>query len=216
MIITVVLSIIIGYLCGCFTTGYFVGKGQGIDIRDYGSGNAGTTNVLRVLGKSHALITFLGDGLKGLIPVALMKYVIGPRLGYPENTVQVLSLILGLAVVIGHDYPFTLGFKGGKGVATTAAVMTAFDWRFGVISFLIDVIIIGTTRYVSLGSCVLGAALVIEMAVFYPGRWDLIALTAVFAFLIIFRHRANIKRLIAGTESKIGQKVEIKKEEEKQ
>ena len=214
MIITVIIMLIVGYLCGCITTGYLVGKSQGIDIRDYGSGNAGSTNVLRVLGKSKALITFLGDALKGMIPVALVKYLIGPSLGYPTSVVEVLSLLVGLAVVIGHDYPFTLKFKGGKGIATTAAVMTAFDWRFGVCSLIIFVIVVSLTRYVSLGSCILSAALVVEMAIFYPGRWDLIIITALYAALAIYRHRANIGRLLAGTESKIGQKVEIKKEEE--
>lgn len=214
MIITVIIMLVVGYLCGCITSGYLVGKTEGIDIRDYGSGNAGATNVLRVLGKSKALVTFLGDALKGMIPVALVKYVIGPRLGYPPNVVEVLSLLIGLAVVIGHDYPFTLNFKGGKGISTTAAVMTAFDWRFGLCSLIIFVAIVSVTRYVSLGSCVLSAALVIEMAIFYPGRWDLIGITAIYAALAIYRHRANIGRLIAGTESKIGQKVEIKKEED--
>jgi glycerol-3-phosphate acyltransferase PlsY len=216
MIITVVIMLAVGYLCGCLTSGYLVGKTQGIDIRDYGSGNAGATNVLRVMGKSKALITFLGDALKGMIPVLLVKYLIGPHFGWPIATTQVVSLLVGLAAVIGHDYPFTLHFKGGKGISTTAAVMTAFDWRFGVISFIIFLIVVGLTRYVSLGSCILSAALVIEMAIFYPGRWDLILITALYAALAIYRHRANIGRLIAGTESKIGQKVEIKKEESDQ
>lgn len=210
MIVTVLILIVVGYLLGCIASGYMVGKTQGIDIRDYGSGNAGTTNVLRVLGKSKALITFLGDGLKGLIPVALVKYVIGPRLGFPENTVQLLSLIIGFAVVMGHDYPFYLHFKGGKGIATTAAVMMAFDWRLGLISFIIFSVVVGITRYVSLGSILLSAGLVIEMAIFYPGRWDLIGMAALFAFFAIYRHRANIGRLLSGTESKLGQKVEVK------
>jgi glycerol-3-phosphate acyltransferase PlsY len=211
MIIKVILLCAVGYLCGCLTSGYLVGKAEGIDIRDYGSGNAGSTNVLRVLGKKKALITFLGDALKGAIPVALFKYVIGPRMGLPVNTVQFLSLVIGFAVVIGHDYPFTLHFKGGKGIATTAAIMLAFDWRLGLISFIIFTVVVAATRYVSLGSCLLSAGLVIEMAVLYPGRWDLIGITACYAALAIYRHRANIGRLIAGTESKIGQKVDVKK-----
>lgn len=211
MFIKVLLLIAVGYLCGCLTSGYLVGKAEGIDIREYGSGNAGSTNVLRVLGKKKALITFLGDALKGMIPVGLFKYVIGPRMGLPVNTVEFLSLVIGLAVVIGHDYPFTLHFKGGKGIATTAAIMLTFDWRLGLISFIIFTVIVAATRYVSLGSCILSAGLVIEMAVLYPGRWDLIGITACYAALAIYRHRANIGRLIAGTESKIGQKVEVKK-----
>lgn len=211
MIVLVLALIVVGYFCGCLASGYLVGKSQGLDIREYGSGNAGTTNVLRVLGKSKALITFLGDALKGFIPVTLMKYLIGPRLGMPGNTIQIISLVLGFAVVMGHDYPFYLHFKGGKGIATTAAVMLAFDWRLGVISAIIFIAIVSVTRYISLSSITLSAALVIEMAVFYPGRWDLIGLTALYAFFAIYRHRANIGRLLAGTESKLGQKVDVKK-----
>lgn len=202
-------AIVIGYILGCCQSGYFVGKLAGLDIRQYGSGNAGTTNVLRVLGKGKALATFLGDALKGFIPVLIVKYLIGPA--FPSLNSELLQLILGFAVVMGHDYPFFLHFKGGKGIATTAAVMMAFDWRMGVCSFLIFVVIVAATRYVSLGSVLLSAALIIEMPLFHPGRWDLFVMSLLFAYFAIYRHRANIKRLIAGTESKLGQKVEVKK-----
>ena len=216
MIIKVILMLVVGYLFGCITTGYLVGKTQGIDIRDYGSGNAGATNVLRVMGKGRALITFLGDAFKGVIPMLIMRHLVGPTLGISDEKVQFLSLLVGFAAVLGHDYPFTLGFKGGKGISTTVAIFTFFDWRFGLVSFIIFAVIVGVTRYVSLGSCILSAGLVIEMAVFYPGRWDLIGITACYAALAIYRHKANIGRLMAGTESKIGQKVQIKTEDDKE
>lgn len=203
------VAIVIGYFCGCFQSGYFVGKLCGLDIRQYGSGNAGTTNVLRILGKSRALLTFLGDGLKGLVPVLIVKFWIGPA--NPGLNSELLQLILGLAVVLGHDYPFFLNFKGGKGIATTAAVMMAFDWRIGLCSFLIFVAIVAATRYVSLASVTLSAALLIEMLIFHWGRWDLFAMAVIYAFFAIYRHRANIKRLMNGTESKLGQKVDVKK-----
>lgn len=203
------VAIVIGYLCGCFQSGYFVGKLCGLDIRQYGSGNAGTTNVLRTLGKGRALLTFLGDGLKGLVPVLIVKLWIGPA--SPGLNSELLQLILGLAIVLGHDYPFFLGFKGGKGIATTAAVMMAFDWRMGLCSFIIFVGIVAATRYVSLASVTLSAALIIEMLIFHWGRWDLLIMIIIYAFFAIYRHRANIKRLMNGTESKLGQKVDVKK-----
>ena len=203
------VAIVIGYLCGCFQSGYFVGKLCGLDIRQYGSGNAGTTNVLRTLGKGRALLTFLGDGLKGLVPVLIVKLWIGPA--SPGLNSELLQLILGLAIVLGHDYPFFLRFKGGKGIATTAAVMMAFDWRMGLCSFIIFVGIVASTRYVSLASVTLSAALIIEMLIFHWGRWDLLIMIIIYAFFAIYRHRANIKRLMNGTESKLGQKVDVKK-----
>ena len=101
-----VAAIIVGYFLGCIQTGYFVGRLCGLDIRQYGSGNAGTTNVLRTLGKSRALITFLGDALKGMIPVLIVKLVIGPAI--PGLNSELLQLVLGFAVVLGHDFPFFL------------------------------------------------------------------------------------------------------------
>ncbi len=203
------LIVVIGYFCGCIQCGYIIGRLNNIDIRDYGSGNAGATNVLRVLGKLSSLGTFLGDALKGFIPVLILKYLVCP--GMPDVNSQFAQLLIGFAAVMGHDYPFYLKFKGGKGISTSAAVMMAFDWRMGLISFLIFVAVVFLTRYVSLGSCLLSAGFVIEMAIFHPGRLELLVMAVLFAFFAIYRHRANIKRLINGTESKIGQKVEVKK-----
>lgn len=204
-----VLIVVIGYFCGCIQSGYFIGKMNGIDIRDYGSGNAGATNVLRVLGKGCALGTFLGDALKGFIPVLILKFIVCP--GMPDVNAQLAQLLIGFGAVMGHDHPFFLKFKGGKGISTSAAVMCAFDWRTVIISLGIFIIVVALTRYVSLGSCLLSAAFVIEMLVFYPGRWELLIMACLFAGYAIYRHKANIKRLLNGTESKIGQKVEVKK-----
>ena len=204
-----VAAIIVGYFLGCIQTGYFVGRLCGLDIRQYGSGNAGTTNVLRTLGKSRALITFLGDALKGMIPVLIVKLVIGPAI--PGLNYELLQLVLGFAVVLGHDFPFFLHFKGGKGIATSAAVMMGFDWRMGLCCLVIFVVVVAVTRYVSLASTLLSAALIVEILFFYPGRWELFVMILLYAGFAIYRHRANIKRLLSGTESKLGQKVEVKK-----
>ena len=186
-----VLVIVAGYFCGCIESGYLVGKLCGMDIRDYGSGNSGTTNVLRVLGKTRALLTFLGDALKSFIPVLVVKFLLCPAV--PTLNADLIQLVTGFAAVMGHDYPVFLKFKGGKGIATTAAAVTA------------------ATRYVSLASILLSAGIVVEVLIFHPGRWDLFAMCVLYAFFAIYRHRANIGRLLSGTESKIGQKVEVKK-----
>ena len=204
-----VIILVIGYFCGCFQTGYFVGKLNGIDIRDYGSGNAGATNVLRVLGKKWALTTFLGDALKGFVPAMILKCLVCPGMSGVNS--QLAQLLIGFGAVMGHDYPFFLKFKGGKGVSTSIAVMTAFDWRMGLASLIIFGIVLGLTRYVSLGSCLLSIGFIVEMMILHPGRPELLVMAVLFTFFIVYRHRANIKRLMSGTESKIGQKVEVKK-----
>ena len=130
-----VLVIVAGYFCGCIESGYLVGKLCGMDIRDYGSGNSGTTNVLRVLGKTRALLTFLGDALKSFIPVLVVKFLLCPAV--PTLNADLIQLVTGFAAVMGHDYPVFLKFKGGKGIATTAAAMMAFDWRIGLCCFII-------------------------------------------------------------------------------
>lgn len=204
-----IILIIIGYFCGCIQTGYFVGRVNGIDIRDYGSGNAGATNVLRVLGKGWAAVTFLGDFMKGFIPVTVVGFLAGPNM--PGVNTLMAQLIIGFGAVLGHDFPFFLKFKGGKGVSTSVAVMTAIDWRMGLISLIIFLIVLALTRYVSLGSCLISIGFLVEMVIFRKFSLGVMFMTFLFTFFIIYRHRANIQRLLSGTESKIGQKVEIKK-----
>ena len=113
------------------------------------------------------MITFLGDALKGMIPVLIIKFAIGPAV--PGLNSELLQLVLGFAVVIGHDFPFFLHFKGGKGIATSAAVMMGFDWRMGLCCLVIFVVVVAATRYVSLASTLLSAALIVEILIFYPG-----------------------------------------------
>ena len=116
--IEIILCLVVGYFCGCISTGYFVGKFFHKDIRELGSGNAGTTNVLRNFGVIPAIITFVGDLAKAIIPILLLRHCIPVH-----NDWYLLSLYCGLGVVLGHNYPFYLGFKGGKGIAVTAAVV---------------------------------------------------------------------------------------------
>ena len=208
MILARVICLVAGYAFGLLQTSYIYGRMKGIDIREHGSGNAGTTNALRVLGKKAGLIVFIGDLFKAIIISAIVHVVIGHL--YP-NEVYLYLAYAGLGTVLGHNFPCYLHFKGGKGIATTAAAMMAFDWRIGLCCFIIFVVVTAATRYVSLASILLSAGIVVEVLIFHPGRWDLFAMCVLYAFFAIYRHRANIGRLLSGTESKIGQKVEVKK-----
>lgn len=193
-----VLSSIISYFIGNFSTSYLIGKYTAdIDIRKHGSGNAGTTNVLRTLGKKAALYTFLGDALKGALAV-----LIGFKLGGLNA-----GLISALFVVIGHNWPALLKFKGGKGVATTLGAMLAIYPPQAIICILIAVFAIYKTRYVSVGS-ILGI-FIFPFFMYFKGVNQLI-LSLALLFLIVFTHRENVKRLMNGTERKLGQKAEIK------
>lgn len=205
MILCVVFVLAVGYLFGCFQTGYFVGKINKIDIRDYGSGNAGTTNVLRTLGFPWALVTFLGDALKGLIWLLIVKNYIAPMV--PEADTGILCLLAGLGVVLGHNYPFELQFKGGKGIATSVAIMIGFDLRIGLIGIAVFLIVCAATRYVSLSSLCFAASLPITCLLFHPGEWAYLVLILLYMASAFYRHKANIVRLKNGTESKLGQKV---------
>ena len=162
MLRDIILCLFIGYIFGCFQTGYIYGKCHGIDIRQYGSGNAGTTNTLRVLGKKAGYITYLGDALKAIIAILLVKYLVYGQWLVPSLSFQLLLAYTGLGVALGHNYPFYLKFKGGKGIAVTSGVMLALDLRIGLIGIIGFLILFYATRYVSVGSglfrCILGNA----------------------------------------------------------
>lgn len=205
MVVCIVVCMIVGYLFGCIQTGYIVGRVNKIDIRDYGSGNSGTTNTLRILGKTAAIITFLGDAAKGLVAVNLARYVIMPAFGVEGEAY--LWLLTGFAVVLGHNFPFYLGFKGGKGIATTGGVIFAFHWQLGLICAAVFLIITIISKYVSLGSICM--VLIIPFILYFnnPQDWKLVVVGCIFTAMAIWRHRANIVRLMNGTENKLGQKV---------
>lgn len=209
MVVKILICLVLGYLFGCFSTGYFIGKLHHIDIRKYGSGNLGATNVLRTLGKKEALITLTGDMLKCVVPVFLVKFLIFQ--GLPET--RLLGLYVAFGTVLGHNFPFYLNFKGGKGIAAMSmGILTFFDWGLVALCFVTFFSIVLITRYVSLGSILIALEFPIWIAVFYRGDWHLFILSALFAALAVFAHRANIVRLLHGNENKIGEK---KKEEKK-
>ena len=206
MIVCMAVCMLIVYLFGCIQTGYIVGKVNKIDIRDYGSGNSGTTNALRTLGKRAAIVTFLGDAAKGLVAVNLARYIIIPAFGVDGQAA--LWLLTGFAVVLGHNFPFYLGFKGGKGIATTGGVIFAFHWQLGLLCALVFLVVTIITKYVSLGSICM--VLIIPFILYFNSPHDtaLVVVGCIFTIMAIWRHRANIDRLIHGTENKLGQKVD--------
>ncbi|TCK98293.1 glycerol-3-phosphate acyltransferase PlsY [Natranaerovirga hydrolytica] len=192
------ISIFIGYLLGCFQTSFLIGRVfNKVDIRELGSGNAGTTNAIRVLGWKAGVLTFLGDFLKAVVAIVLVRIVFDG---------QAYALYAGLGVILGHNFPFYLMFKGGKGIAATAGVLTAFDYRIALVACLLFIAIVALTRLVSLGSLLLATWIPVGMYLFYRQNIEIIVLGFVFMFLAFYRHKANIKRLIQGNENKLGQK----------
>ena len=211
-----VACLLIGYVCGLFQTAYIYGRINGIDIREHGSGTSGTTNALRVLGKKAGLIVFAGDILK-ILAAGFLVTVLFNQGDFFGDRAALYKLYAGLGAVLGHNFPFYLNFKGGKGIAVTSGLILMMDWRITILCLIAFALTVGLTRYVSLGSLVITALFMISWI--FLGQTGRLALTPahllesyVLVFLIVamayWRHRANIKRLIAGTESKIGQKKE--------
>lgn len=209
MIWKIILCLALGYLFGCIQTGYFYGRMHGIDLREHGSGNVGTTNVMRVFGKKAGILIYASDALKAIIPVLLVRFVIFPGM---EET-QLLSIYTGLGAVLGHDFPFYMkNFKGGKGIAATSGAMAAFDFRFIIPEALGFFIAFFTTCYVSVGSLVLATLFPILVLVFYPGQWHIFVISLIYCILAYWQHRENIKRLRNGTENGFLRKSAKKKE----
>ncbi|MDD7144091.1 MAG: glycerol-3-phosphate 1-O-acyltransferase PlsY [bacterium] len=202
----------IGYVFGLFQTGYIYGRMHGMDIRKHGSGNAGSTNALRTMGVKAGAITLLGDCFKCVIAVLVVRGIFASRC--PE-ILPLLSMYAGFGAVLGHNYPFYLGFKGGKGIAATAGMILATDLRMAAVCLVVFVVIVAVTRYVSLGSLVVTvlflAGLVIcgQMGEFGMAQnylFEMYGVGLLFTLSAFFQHRANIKRLREGTENKIGLK----------
>lgn len=201
----IVICLIFGYVFGCFSTGYFVGKINKVDIRNYGSGNVGTTNALRTLGAKAGAITLIGDAMKAVIPMLLVRFLIFPQ----DTNFELLTLYTGLGVVIGHNYPVWLKFKGGKGIAATGGVLAAFDPLIIPIGLPLFMLIVALTRYVSVGSLFIALIFPVWILIRHPGNIHMLIVSLVFMALAFLKHRSNILRLMNGTENKIGQKVKI-------
>jgi glycerol-3-phosphate acyltransferase PlsY len=205
------LMILAAYLVGAIPFGVIIAKMHGVDLRKVGSGNIGATNVGRALGKKWGMLCFVLDMLKGLVPMLVMMSMLPEEKGPSELWIW---LAAGGATILGHVFPVYLGFRGGKGVATSLGVVLGL-WPYyticGAVAAVSWVLAVWMWRYVSLGSIIASldfvAALVIVIAI-VPGwefakLWPLVVFAVVMAALVIVRHRENIKRLMAGTESKV-------------
>ncbi len=197
MLLSDICVVIIAYLLGSVSFSIVTAKlSKGIDIRQHGSGNAGATNTLRVLGKGPAIAVLVLDILKGVLAVVIAKWII-PDL---SSWVPAAS---ALAAICGHTWPIFFGFKGGKGVATTAGVMLTLNFVPALIAFVIAIIIMAITRYVSVGS-IIGTAL-IPLLMWLNGTDSTEILLATLVFVLVtFRHRSNLVKLMNGTENKLG------------
>lgn len=213
-----IICIIIGYVFGLFQTGFIIGKMHHIDIRDYGSGNSGTTNAMRTLGKKYGFITYFGDALKAVFAILLTYFMFRKMC---SNSMMVIALYTGLGVILGHNFPFYMGFKGGKGIAASSGVIFAlciYDWKFVVMGFFTFFIALYLTKYVSFSSLCMMTGFFVEMIIW--GQLGMVhqlnSNEKIEAYILVFlmtllsfiRHKDNIKRLLNGTERKIGQKKE--------
>lgn len=200
MAFKIIIVSVLSYIIGNISASYLIAKyAAGIDIRKYGSGNAGATNVLRTLGKKAGVAAFLGDALKGVFAVVLGRLIAG------EDG----QIFAGLFVVIGHNWPVFLNFKGGKGIATTIGVMTAINPYIVAAIIPIGIVVIIITKYVSLAS-IMGMIIFPIIMLFTHQNIKLVLFSFILSIMALYRHSTNIKKLMEGTESKLGQKTRVK------
>lgn len=204
------VSVLIGYAFGLIQTGYIYGKMHNVDIRKQGSGNAGTTNALRTMGWKAGIITLLGDCFKCVFAVVLVHLIYGKS---HADILPVLSMYAGMGAVLGHNYPFYLNFKGGKGIAATVGLIisTTNVWMV-LICLGAFLLIVGVTRYVSLGSLAVATIYLIEVIVYghmggyavsQSGLYEMYVIAALLMISAFYKHKANIGRLLSGTENKL-------------
>lgn len=202
------LCLLIGYGFGLFQTAWIYGKCKGIDIRKHGSGNAGTTNTMRVLGKKAGYLVFLGDAGKCIIAILVTRLLF--KENYPD-TIYLLALYAAAGAILGHNYPFFLQFKGGKGIAATAGIILTFHPLFIPVGVPVFFITLFTTKYVSLGSLLVYVGFIIELVIlgqlgyFHMSQQHLFELYIVggcLTAMAFIKHKDNIIRLIKGQENK--------------
>lgn len=205
MALQIVVCLVLGYIVGSFSTGYIMGLMNHVDIREMGSGNAGTTNAFRTLGKKAGVITLVGDMLKAILVVLLVRFVIYKDIDY----VKLLELICGFGCVLGHNFPVWLKFHGGKGIAVTAGVFIAIDPWILPVGLPLFAILVLTTKYVSVGSLAVLTLFPIWNAIRFTAEpyyaW-IVIVSCMYTVMAFIQHRQNIKRLMNGTENKIGHK----------
>ena len=197
MVFKCILAAVIGYLLGNISSGYLISKAYGLrDIRKHGSGNSGTTNVLRTLGWLPSVLTLIGDCLKGYVACLIGRWL-GGELG---------MLIGGLCAILGHDFPVFMGFKGGKGIATSLGLIIAIDPWLALALLAVQIIAVALTRYMSIASLITTVAFPVFTAILYRSRESyplLVGFSCAAAALSLFGHRSNIQRLLRGEENRL-------------
>jgi acyl phosphate:glycerol-3-phosphate acyltransferase len=200
-----IFVVVISYLLGATPSGYLVGKACGIDVRTAGSGNIGATNVVRILGRNAGAVVLTADALKGFVAarwIPLLALHIFPSLATPREN---LALVGGVAAILGHIYTFWLYFKGGKGIATTGGVVLAWAPVACLTAVALWGLVLAVSKYVSLAS--IAAAIILPFAVwFWNGSPTMTYAMTGLSLLAIYKHKANIKRLLKGEESRIGKR----------
>lgn len=205
---TYIIVAIIAYLIGSISFSVIISKKMaGFDVREKGSGNAGSTNVLRTVGKKAALITLVCDILKGVVAI-LIALLAGNIIKGLDNAL--LVQLAGVFVIIGHTFPIFFKFKGGKGIATSLGVLLIINWQIGLICLVFALLLMALTKMVSVGS--IAAAVLFPVLVLFinqnyivaeSSNWSYLIFSIIIALLVIFNHRENLKRIFSGTENKI-------------
>lgn len=190
-----IVILLLAFLIGSIPFGIIIAKAKGVNLKKVGSGNIGATNVLRSIGKYPALLTLLGDVLKGTAAVALGRYF---------GSGLVFEGLVGFCAILGHNFSLFLGFRGGKGVATSFGVLSIYSPQTALFTFIIWLIVVMTTKYSSLGALVSFGLLPLSILFFDHG--DKIIIAVLITILIFMRHKGNIKRLLSGTERKMGKR----------
>ena len=214
MIIYIVM-LLIAYVIGSINFSViFSKKFAGFDVREKGSGNAGSTNMLRSVGKGAAALTLICDILKGVVAISI-AIILGNM--FKDTNKGLLVQIAGIAVVIGHTFPIFFGFKGGKGVATSLGILLMSNWQIGLICLVFALILMILTRMVSLGSCA-AAVLFPVLTLFINDNYTVLTegkngttyfiYSLILAIIVLFNHRSNIKRILNGTENRLGKSKE--------
>ncbi len=201
-----IITAIIAYLIGSVNFSVILSKKMaGFDVREKGSGNAGTTNMLRSVGKKAAALTLICDVLKGVVAILIAMFI---GWAFKVENQSLLVQIAGIAVVLGHTFPIFFGFKGGKGVATSLGILIMSNWQIGLICLVFGVLLIALTRMVSLGSCA-AAVLFPVLTLFITDNYIVsqgsgyLIYSIILAVIVLFNHRSNIKRIMSGTENRI-------------
>jgi glycerol-3-phosphate acyltransferase PlsY len=206
----IALLLAAGYLVGSIPFGVIVGQWlRGVDVRRYGSGNIGFSNVLRVLGAGPAALVLAGDMAKGALPVLAGRALLAAW-GVAEPGLWLLGV--ALAPIVGHSFSVFLGFRGGRAVATTLGVLAGMSWAAAVVALVVWLGVVGATRYISVGSMAAAGCVPVYMAL-AGARWEWGGFWTLVAALVIARHIPNLGRLLAGRESKVGQRVEVEQQE---